>query len=631
MLGLMRRHSRSIFIKLIYVGLILSFVIWGIGTYQSRDSFIAARVDGEEISMSEFQRAFDNMVRYYKDNLKENFKDEMIVSLNLKRQAMDSLINNILLRKEAKRLGLRVERNEIQGRIQSYPAFQKDGGFDEQTYRQVLKYNKLKPADFEEEQRGLILMWKAENAIKNSAAVTDDEVFASFREQKETVSLDYIEISPEKFKGKVKPSSSEVEEYFAANMGEFTIPERVKIGYAVFKPEDFIKEIKLTQEDYDDYYKSYIDDFTTPGEVKASHILLKFNDNHEEAKAKAEELLARIKGGEDFATLARENSEDPSSAEKGGDLGFFGPGAMVKEFEEAAFAMEKGEVSDVVESVYGYHIIKVTDIKEEKRTPLAEVKGKIRKVLESENSRELAENRAEDLYYESLRGKSLEELAKEEKLPYKSTGFFNMDNIPAEFDPLRDLVLAANSEKPGWVSRPREAEGKFYILTLLDREAPREPKFEEVKASVLAAVKEKMVKAAAADVGEKIVEEAKKGIDLKKVAKNHGLNLETTDHFSRVTNVIPGMGVSQEMVMNAFQLTADKPLSEKTYRIGDNIYIVRLKEKKEADPAEFEKEKENFRARLLEQRKEEVFRRWLDDARKNAAIVYHEDLADLKG
>jgi len=631
MLGLMRRHSRSIFIKLIYVGLILSFVIWGIGTYQSRDNFIAARVDGEEISMSEYQRAFDNMVRYYKENLKENFKDEMIVALNLKKQAMDSLISNILLKKEADRLSISVSEKEIQSRVQSYPAFQKDGRFDEQTYRQVLVNNRLKPASFEEEQRGLILMWKVESAIKNSATVTDDEVLASFKEQKATVSLEYIKVSPEGFKDKVSPSQAEMKEYFAANMGEFTIPERVKTGYAVFKPEDFIKEINLTREDYEDYYNSYIDDFTLPGKVKASHILLKFNDDKDVARARAEELLGRIKEGEDFAKLAKENSEDPSSADNGGDLGFFGPGDMVKDFEDAAYAMEKGTVSEVVESVYGYHIIKVTDIREEKVTPLAEVKGKIRKVLESEISRELAESRAEDLYYEALKGKSLEELTKEEKLPYKKTGFFNMDNIPPVFDPLRDVVLSANSEEPGWVSRPKEAEGEFYILTLINKEAPREPKFEEVASKVKSAVREKKAREAAAAQGDKLVEEAKKGVDLKALASKRGFQLEKTEPFSRVTNVIPDIGVSQEMVADAFQLNKENPLSARTYKVGNNIFIVRLKEKKEADPLEFEKEKEAFSTRLLEQRKDEVFKRWLGEARKKASIVYHEDLVDLKG
>ncbi|MDH3973372.1 MAG: SurA N-terminal domain-containing protein [Deltaproteobacteria bacterium] len=631
MLGLMRRHSRSIFIKLIYVGLILSFVVWGIGTYQSRDSFIAARVDGEEISMSEYQRTFDNMLNSLKENMKENFKEEMIEAFNLKKQAMDSLINNILLRKEAKRLSLRAEDNEIQGRIDSYPAFQKDGRFDKATYRLVLKNNRLKPADFEEEQRRLILMWKAESAIKNSAAVTDDEVLASFVEQKETVSLDYIKVSPDKFKGRVKPSSAEVQEYFAANMGEFTIPERVKMGYALFKPEDFVKKIKLTPEEYEDYYNSYIDDFTIPGEVRASHILLKFNDNREEAKAKAGELLEGIKGGEDFAALAAEHSEDPLSAGKGGDLGFFGPGDMVKDFEEAAYALEKGAVSEVVESVYGYHIIKVTDIKEEKVTPLAEVKGKIRKVLESEISRELAESMAEDIYYEALRGKNLEELVKEEKIPFKTTGFFNLDNIPAQFDPLREVVLSANAEAPGWVSRPREAEGKFYILTLINKEAPREPRLEEVKAAVTAAVKEKKAREVAAALGEKLLEGIKKGLDLKKTASNNGLKLESTDHFSRVAHSIPGIGVSQEIVVDVFQLSSEKSISEKTYNVGNNIFVVGLKEKKDADPAEYEKERESFRSRLLEQRRDEVFRRWLDEARKNADIIYNEDLADLKG
>ena len=167
MLGLMRRHSRSLFIKLIYVGLILSFVIWGIGSYSSRDNLIAVKVNGEGITIQAYQRSFDDLVNYYKETLKDNFNDDMIAAMNLKKMAMDRLIDRALLLEEADSLGLKATKEEVRARIQSYPAFQKDGSFDKETYFRILEYNKIKPGDFEDEQKEFIRIAKAESIIRN--------------------------------------------------------------------------------------------------------------------------------------------------------------------------------------------------------------------------------------------------------------------------------------------------------------------------------------------------------------------------------------------------------------------------------------------------------------------------------
>ena len=631
MLGLMRRHSRSLFIKLIYVGLILSFVIWGIGSYSSRDNLIAVKVNGEGITIQAYQRSFDDLINYYKETLKDNFNDEMIASMNLKKLAMDRLIDRALLIEEADALNLKASKEEVQARIKSYPAFQKDGSFDKETYFRLLEYNKINPGDFENEQKEFIRIAKAESMIRNNATVSDDEIMAGYMEAKTTVSLEYIKLSPEKFEAKARPDANEMKEYFAANMGEFTIPEMINIGYSVFTPGDFKKEIKLTPEDYEDYYKSYIDDFTIPAKVKARHILVKFGENKEEARIEAENLLERLNNGEDFAMLATKHSGDAASASKGGDLGFFGRGDMVKPFEDAAFSMKKGETSQLVESIYGFHIINVTDISEEKVKPLATVKNKIKDIMETEMSRELAEGRAEDIYYEALKGRKLEDLVKEEGLTYKTTGLFVMSEVPGALEEIKDSLLASTTEEKGWVSRPLESEGKIYILALLDKKEPREPQFEEVKEKVRLAAARNKAKSIAAALGEKILKDAMEGASLKQLSRKNGLKLEVTEPFSRSTNMIPGIGLSQEMVISAFDLTSEAPLPGKTYKVGDDIFIIKFKERKEASTEAFEKEKDLFKSKLLEQRREEVYRRWLQDTKKRADMVYHEDFKDLQG
>lgn len=329
--------------------------------------------------------------------------------------------------------------------------------------------------------------------------------------------------------------------------------------------------------------------------------------------------------------MAREHSEDKSTAAKGGDLGYFPRGRMVKSFDEAAFSLEKGGVSDIVETVYGFHIIKVEDITEERVKPLGEVKGEIKTILEAEISRELAESRAEDVYYEALKGKNLEELLKEEKLPYRTTGFFTLDEIPSDLYELREAVLEAASMDVGWIGRPVEAGDKFFVLMLLGKEPPREPEFNEVKDEVAGAVKREKARKAAAELGKKILARAKKGEPLAELAAEYGLKVEETGRFTAARNFVPNIGISREIVTKAFELSKDNPLSDDIYKIGDDVILFALKERREIEPEDFEKEKEAFRARLLERKREEVFRKWLEEARRKTEIVYHEDLEGLRG
>lgn len=633
MLGLMRRHSRSIIVKLLYVGLMLSFVLWGFSSYQGSKDRVAVSVNGEDIDYQDYLRAYENTVNYYKEMLKDAFNDELILKLNLKKQALDSMINQILLLEEAKRLKLKVDKKEIAAKIQASPAFQKDGRFDNETYRKVLSYYRIKPGEYEEEQRGQILASKTEEAIKKGAVISVEEALESYKKEKTQVNLEFVKITPGDLKRKTKASKKEVQDYFSSHLGDFTIPEKINLGYAIFDPKSFVKEINLTKEDYEDYYKSFIEDFTIPGKVRASHILVKFEADQDKAvaRAKAEDILIKVNGGEDFTKLAREFSDDRLSGKKGGDLGFFGEGEMVEPFEDAAFSLEKGEVSDLVETNFGFHIIKVIDIVEEDVKPLTEVKAEIKKNLESEISAELAEGRSEDIYYESLKGTSLEELAKEEELPYKSTDFFTLSNIPPAVAELKELVQTASTMEQGWIGRPVEGAKKLYILTLLGKQEPREPTLDEVKKEVKEAVAmEKAIKEAT-ELAEKILAQVQKGTKLAKLAKQNRLKIDETGNFSQSSNFVPQIGVSQDIVEKAFALTADKPSADTIFRVGDDAVILRLKKRQEIDMKTFEKEKELFKEKILSKKREEVFKKWLEEARGKAELSYHEDLEDLRG
>lgn len=631
MLTLLRRHSRSMIIKLIYVALILSFLVWGIGSYNSKKNLIAATVNGQSITFDEYRKTLDNLTNYYKETLKDNFNEDILVKLNLKKKALDSLIDRLLVLQEADKQNIEISKEEIRKKIESFPAFQENGKFNETKYFQLLNYNKINPSDFEAEQRGIIGMERIAGIVKNRALISDDEIFEEYKKEKTTVNLEFIIIKPEEFESKVKPTKKNMEDYFSVHMGDFTIPEKIALGYIRLDPKDFVKDINLSKEDFDDYYKNYIDDFTTPGKVKARHILIKLNDDKEKARSKAEEILEKIINGKDFSTMARKYSEDTGSAKKGGNLGFFERGSMVKPFDDVAFSLEKGELSNLVESRFGFHIIEVVDIVEEGAKSLEEVKSEIKSVLENELSIELAVAKAEDIYYESSKEKGLEELAKEEKLSYKKTGLFILDNIPAELNKLSTFVQSASTMEPGWTSRPIESDNIQYIITLIKKELPREPVFDEVKDKVKRAVTKELAVTAANETGEKILKKILGGTPLKKVLKKQKLALQETGHFSKARNFVPKIGVSEEIVKKAFELDDSNLIADKTFKIANNLVIIRLKERKEIDLEQFGKEKELFKTGLLYKKKEDVYRNWLEENRRKAKIKFHEDLLDADG
>jgi len=304
---------------------------------------------------------------------------------------------------------------------------------------------------------------------------------------------------------------------------------------------------------------------------------------------------------------------------------------MVKPFEEAAFSLEKEEVSGLVESRFGFHIIKVLDIAEESVKPLAEVKSAIKSVLQDEISSELAEARAEDIYYEALKDKTLENIANEEKLGYKKTALFTLDEIPEELRSFSGTVHEASTMEPGWTGRPVESGKKYYIITMVEKESPREPGFEEVKDRVGVAVTKELAAKAAREMGEKVLKEAIDGIPVKKILKKYNLKAEETGHFSRARNFVPKIGVSEEIVNRAFELEERKPIADQVYEVADNTVIFRLKERKEIDMELFAKEKETFRTGLINRKKGEVYINWLEETRRKAKIEYHEDLMDVQG
>ncbi len=399
MLDKLRENSRSIGTYIIFGAIIVVFVAYfgqgsagftTMGDGEVSDASYAAKVNGEEISVREFQTAYNSMLAAYQQQMGGQFDEKMAEQLGLKENVIDRLVERRLLVEAAEASGIAVADADVTKAIREIPAFQKDGQFDFATYKIVLANSVgMTPAKFEEEVRADLLREKMVQQIRQAAKATDEEIREEYRKDNDKASLTVVRFAAPAFFDKSKATDEEVKAFLATDEGKKAVETE---------------------------YRAKSFRFKQPKRVQAQHILVKVAEDAPEAdvaaaKAKLEEAKKQVEGGADFGEIARQISEDPGSKEKGGDLGFFGPGTMAKPFEEAAMALEKGQMSDLVRTRFGFHLIKVNDITAPKEQQLEEVQDQLaQEMLRKRKAREMAEKKAQEVLAQVQAGKSLQDL-----------------------------------------------------------------------------------------------------------------------------------------------------------------------------------------------------------------------------
>lgn len=346
----------------------IPFALFGIDSYlsQAGNNVAIAKVNGSEISVQEYSNALQNLRNRMQSEGK--IDQAQLDSPEVKSLVLDQLINQQLLSEEVKHAKYAISDAQLATYITGMPAFQKDGKFSQELYDETLQQNKLTPSKFEAGMRSDLLAQQAQDGIAKlgfvSNAVTDNSL--KLMNQKRVVTVS--EIKTKDFINQVKINPAEVKAYYEQHKDKLREPERVKIEFLLLSASSLVPTVKVDDAEVKKFYEENAAKFQGNEQRRASHILIGFGVNatteqKQEAKAKAEALLATIKKNpKTFEELAIKNSQDPGSATKGGDLGSFGRGAMVKPFEDAAFSMKVNQVSDLVESEFGFHIIKVTEI-----------------------------------------------------------------------------------------------------------------------------------------------------------------------------------------------------------------------------------------------------------------------------
>ena len=623
LLSMMRKHAKSWLIKVLIGIIALVFIFYFGYSFTAKKGLKVAYVNGELISGMEYQKAYWDLLEALRRQYKDVWNDNLIKVFDLKNRALDNLINQKLISQEAKKIGLDVTESEIQQAIMDYPAFQIDGQFDMRRYRGLLSQNRMKPEDFEASMAKDLLDGKLRQFLLTFMPITDQEVLDYYSYANEKIKISYVQFNPENFKKSITPDQDSLETFFKDRQEGYRVPEKIKLAYLLIDPDTFKDKVEITDDEIEEYYEYNMDTFLQPKEVKARHILFKLSQYADEAeekkvKEKAAEVLEKARKGSDFATLAKEYSEGPTKS-SGGDLGYFTAGRMVKPFEETAFKMKKGEISDLVRTRFGYHIIKVEDVKEARTKALDEVRDQISKTLLKTGSAELAHEYALSLIDQMPYDADLAKYAAERELEIKNTGEFSQDqSIPGVGgdDKLRQSLF---SLRKGETSELLELKDKFYIFQISERKESYLPEMAEVKDKLkddyLAYRSAEEAKAAA----ENYLTALKEGKTWDEAAKENQLEIEDTDFFTR-QGPVPKIGYAPDLLETAFSLNRSKRYPDAIFKNDKGSFVIRWEASEGIDEDKYQEEKEKYRFSLMQTKHRRAFQVWIDRLRKKAEI-----------
>ncbi|MEJ2470746.1 MAG: SurA N-terminal domain-containing protein [Desulfuromonadales bacterium] len=634
MLDFVRNKQKSIIIKLAFAIIILSFVIGYAmltapgGPDGEASSAEAAVVNGRSIAFTDFQMAYSNLYQLYQSIYQDQFNPELEKQLQLAEKAINSLIDQALMEEEAERLGLTVTHQELVDAIAQEEAFQVNGVFNKQRYLQVLAYQRMSSDAYEALKHNELLLDKVQQHFTSQVTVTDEDIEAEFRNNNEKLNLAFVGLAPAKFEAKVTVTDAALAAYYEENQETFRVPEKVSIRYLQFEPQRYLDQVTFDEDELAKYYRRHLDQFEILEKVKASHILVKVDPDADEAtreerRAYAESILEEIKNGKDFAELARHKSDDKASAVKGGELGFFTRGSMVKPFEEAAFSMKPGEISDLVETPFGYHIIKVEAYTEPGIRPMEEAIDEVKEGLRADKAAQLAFEKAMDAYNINRKTGDLDAAAEANDLGVKETGPFARDGYIDGIGRNQEIINAALLLDEQTLAKPVVTDDGVILFGLKERIPSHIPELAEVREMVSSAYRSVQAKQLAREAAEQFLAELQAGGDFAKLAKASGYEVQETGEFTRTYRpFVPRLGTSEELFDAAFGLPAEESVIEKVFTIQNRFVVTEVKQRIAADMAQLDEAKRQELRNTVRNRKQtEIIENRLDELRSTATIT----------
>jgi len=576
----------------------------GMGGATSTDSNIVANIGEYTVTAQDAQRVIANVMRG------RNLPPEI---LNMYApQMINNLIGQRAMAYEAKRLGFQATEADTAESVRRSlpPQIFKDGKLiSKELYAQVLGEQGITIEEFEAEAAQQVLVNRLRDYVSAGVVVSPLEVEQEYRKRSEKAKVDYVLMPTAKYTAEAQVAEPELKAYFEKHRADYQIPEKKSLALLVIDPATIVNEIQVPDAELEALYRSTVDKFQVPERVKVRHILLKSDaTNDKEIKGKIDDIEKQLKAGADFAELAKKNSQDTTSAVKGGDIDWVTRGQTVKEFEAAAFSLPLKEISQPVKTTYGYHILQVMEKEAARTIPFEEAKptlvGQVR------------QRRMNDLL-QSAEDKAVAALRKDPAHPDKAAAeskaqLFNVASY-APGDPLpgvgmeKDVDTALISVKKGQISQPVVLKGnKIVVADVMDVMPARPAAFEDVQGQIQSKLNAEKLQQVLTQKANELLAKAKTTGDLKKAAKEMGLEVKSPDAFTR-TGAVEGAG-SASTFIDAFTKPANSMIGP--YAAQGSVVVAQIVERVEANMSEFATQRDSIRDELRNTRareREEIF------------------------
>ncbi|HMB38526.1 MAG TPA: SurA N-terminal domain-containing protein [Wenzhouxiangellaceae bacterium] len=568
--------------------LAIPFVFFGLDSYiQSVPQDAVAQVGDSEISVSEFQTEFSRYRAQLRQQQGDAYDELQANRPEARREFLEGMIDRRLLVQHAQSMGMAISANTIAEVIRNVPAFQVDGRFDPEIYRQRMAASGQTPSAFERELATDLLIQELPAAVTSSVIVTDADVDRWLRVQMEARQISYATIPSQSFRDEISVTENEIEDFYNENQGQFMRPERVRVEYIELDTRDMAQTVEVEEDVLRQRYEATQARFMTPERRRASHILIAAGDERaeEEARGLAQSLLERLESGDDFAELATEYSDDPGSARQGGDLGWIEPDVMMPAFETALYDLQPGEVAGPVETEFGWHLIRLDEIDAPRGQTFAEARSQILEEVREERADDLyieLSERLIDLVYADPTG--LDAVAEDLGLELQQTDFFSrfsaegLMNNPRVLEAVfSDLVLVERQ-----ASEPIEIDPNHALVVRVTEHQPSEPRplddvADEIRSRLVRDAAHEAARAYAVD----LVERVQSGDEtLEQLAEAEELELEQQQATRR------SFELGSQVLDTLFSLPrpADSEVLLEVIPNANNWLLVRLEQVSPGDP-----------------------------------------------
>ncbi len=585
---------------------------------------VVATVNGQDVTVAEVNRTVDQMI---KQQFPQAAGQAAMFRPFLSQRAVNDLINREVLVAEAHRLGFRATEDEVRDELQHGrygPDFFPEGKFiGQQEYEARLSSAGLTVQRFEDAVKQELILDKLRNLITGAATVSDVEIMREFDQKNTKVKFDYAVLTRDDVMKTIHPSEAELKAYYDQNKARYvnSIPEKRKIRYALVDSAKIEAQTQISRDQLQAYYNQHREDYQVPEQVKVRHILIKTPPpgpdgkpdakGVDEARKKAEDILKQLKGGAKFEDLAKKYSEDPGSAKNGGSLDWIGRGRTVPEFDKAAFTLAKGATSDLVQSSYGFHIIRVDDKQPAHMKTLDEVKGQIEPALKQQQAQQAVQN-AGNALAAAAKTDGLDKAAAAKGLQVVTTDFFSRaDSLPGigSSQQFMEAVFGAKEKAP-----PDQVEipQGVVVFELAGTKPPATPTFDEIRSRIENDFKNERASVLLTQKTQELSDRAKASHDLKKAARELGATVKTSELVSQDSQV-PDVGSMSGQAAVAFTMKPGEisgPIST-----GASGVVLSLVDRQQPSPQDFAAKKDEVRDGLIQAKQGEMFAVFMADLR----------------